>query len=105
MNLDDNFKLNCIRAYKGSEFLNPLIEAIDNKQNNALRWILESGLDDESLKITETLKDEGDMLIANSKISILKMRNEVYSQFMELLNNELDLAVNQTYIEQLKLNK
>jgi len=61
-----------------------LISAIENGRDNIVRYYLENAVDDPELYV-DHMVDEGDRVVANAKIHAHKQRQELYSEYMELL--------------------
>lgn len=67
-----------------------LISAIDNGHDSIVRYYLEQALEDAELYIGEKILDDGSRRIANAKINAHSVRQELYSEYMELLTQTLD---------------
>ncbi len=85
------FKVKCFNTLRYSNIdVSKLLAAMDAKNDTQVRYYLEDALDDELLYENSLLSDEGDRLVANSKINAHKQRLEIYSEFMESYISELD---------------
>jgi len=78
------FKLNCFNYLRHFMDIRLLMSAIDHGRDNVVRYYLEDALDDPELYV-DRIVDEGDRRVANSKIHAHKQRQELYSDYMELL--------------------
>jgi hypothetical protein len=80
----ETFKLNCFNYLRHFMDIRLLTAAIDNGRDNIVRYYLENALDDPELYV-DHIADEGDRRVANSKIHAHKQRQELYTEYMELL--------------------
>ena len=65
------------------------MSAIDNGHDNIVRYFIEQALDDPELYV-DHMVDDGDRKVANAKIHAHKVRQELYTEYMELLTKTLD---------------
>ena len=80
----EEFKLKCFNYLRHFMDIRLLISAIENGRDNIVRYYLENAVDDPELYV-DHMVDEGDRVVANAKIHAHKQRQELYSEYMELL--------------------
>ena len=83
------FKDKCFNYLRHFMDIRLLMNAINNGRDNVVRYYLEQALDDPTLYV-DNIIDDGDRKIANAKINAHAQRQELYSQYMELLTKTLD---------------
>ena len=67
-----------------------LMSAIDRNLDNVVRYIIEKTLEDSELFVTDQIQTGGVRKIAESKVHAYRIRQEIYSEYMELLMLTLD---------------
>tara|TARA_B100000768_G_C11265193_1_gene370713 strand:+ start:1581 stop:1892 length:312 start_codon:yes stop_codon:yes gene_type:complete len=83
------FKLNCFNYLRHFMDIRLLTSAMDHGRDNIVRYYLENALDDPELYVNH-MNDEGDRVVANAKINAYKQRQELYTDYMELLTKTED---------------
>jgi len=66
-----------------------LMTAIEHGRDSIVRYYLENALDDPELYV-DHMVDNGDRVVANAKIHAHAQRQELYTEYMELLTKTLD---------------
>ena len=85
----ETFKLNCFNYLRHFMDIRLLTSAMDHGRDNIVRYYLENALDDPELYVNH-MNDEGDRVVANAKINAHKQRQELYTDYMELLTKTED---------------
>ena len=80
----EEFKTKCFNYLRHFMDIRLLMSAIDNRRDNVVRYYLENALDDPELYV-DHMVDDGDRKVANAKIHAHKQRQELYTEYMELL--------------------
>ena len=80
----EEFKTKCFNYLRHFIDIRLLMSAIENGRDNIVRYYLENAVDDPELYV-DHMVDEGDRVVANAKIHAHKQRQELYSEYMELL--------------------
>ena len=86
----EEFKDKCFNNLRFFMDIRLLMSAIDSRRDNVVRYYLEQALEDPELYVNEHIEDDGSRKIANAKIYAHKVRQELYSEYMELLTKTLD---------------
>ena len=89
INYPEEFKLNCFNYLRHFMDIRLLTSAIDNNRDEVVRYYIEKALDDPELYV-DHMVDEGDRKVANAKIHAHAQRQELYTDYMELLTKTLD---------------
>lgn len=90
MNYSQEFQQKCYNVLRFTPQLMDLLNAFRENNHNKIRFCLEDALDDEELYIKDKVTDDGDRIVCNSKISAFKDRQEIYSEYMDMLVQHLD---------------
>lgn len=95
MNYTTEFKEKVFRVLRFATFVDipTLTKAMDNNQHTTVRLQLENGLDDPELYLKDKITDDGELIVANSKIHAYLDRRAIYSEFMEMYVQHLDELV------------
>mgnify|MGYP003138938366 CR=1 FL=1 len=80
----EEFKTKCFNYLRHFMDIRLLTSAIENGRDNIVRYYLENALDDPELYV-DHMADDGDRVVANAKIHAHKQRQELYTEYMELL--------------------
>jgi len=80
----EEFKTKCFNYLRHFMDIRLMMSAIDNGRDNIVRYYLENALDDKNLYV-DHIADEGERKVANAKIHAHKQRQELYTEYMELL--------------------
>ena len=86
----EEFRDKCFNNLRFFMDIRLLTSAIDNGHDNIVRYYLEQALEDAELYVGEKILDDGSRRIANAKINAYNVRQELYSEYMELLTQTLD---------------
>ena len=78
------FKAKCFNYLRHFMDIRLLTSAIDSGRDNIVRYYLENAIDDPELYV-DHMVDDGDRVVANAKIQAHKQRQELYTEYMELL--------------------
>lgn len=82
MNYSTEFKEKVFRVLRFTPFVSKTMKSMEDNNHNKVRLCLEEALDDKDLNLKEELKDDGDIIIHNSKLHTYNDRLEIYSDFM-----------------------
>jgi len=85
----EDFKTKCFNYLRHFMDIRLLMNAIDHGRDSIVRYYLEKALDDPELYVDHML-DDGDRKVANAKIHAHAQRQELYTEYMELLTKILD---------------
>ncbi len=100
LKFDGEFKNNVFKCFQENPRITDVLAALGRDDTNAIRQYLEEYMDQDDLKIDETLKDSGDMVIVNIKISKL---NEIKSLYSYLMDNYIKVIdENEKVLEKVK---
>ena len=80
----EEFKTKCFNFLRHFMDIRLLTSAIEHGRDNIVRYYLENALDDPELYV-DHMADDGDRVVANAKIHAHKQRQELYTEYMELL--------------------
>lgn len=80
----EEFKTKCFNYLRHFMDIRLLMSAIEHRRDNVVRYYLENALDDPELYV-DHMVDDGDRKVANAKIHAHKQRQELYTEYMELL--------------------
>ena len=83
------FKDNCFNYLRHFMDIRLLMNAIEHGRDSIVRYYLERALDDPELYV-DHMVDDGDRVVANAKIHAHAQRQELYTEYMELLTKTLD---------------
>ena len=84
------FREKCFNNLRYAMDIRLLMSAMDNGHDTIVRYYLEQMLDDPELYIDSEIVDDGERKIANAKLHAHAVRQELYSEFMELLITKTD---------------
>ena len=84
------FKEKCFNNLRFFMDIRLLTSAMDSGRDSIVRYFLEQALEDPELYINEHIQDDGSRRIANARIHAHKVRQELYTEYMELLTKTLD---------------
>lgn len=84
------FKEKCFNNLRFFMDIRLLMSALDSGRDSIVRYYLEQALEDPELYINEEIQDDGSRRIANARIHAHKVRQELYTEYMELLTKTID---------------
>lgn len=90
MTYSKEFKETCFKVFKFRDDLPRLLGALEKGNHLVVRYCLEDALDDSDLYVKDQVTDDGDLVVANSKIHAWKDRQALYSEFMDKYIKHLD---------------
>ena len=85
----EEFKTKCFNYLRHFMDIRLLTSAMDNRRDSVVRYYLEQALEDPELYV-DHMVDDGDRKVANAKIHAHAQRQELYTEYMELLTQTLD---------------
>ena len=85
----EEFKTKCFNYLRHFMDIRLLTSAIENRRDSVVRYYLEKALEDPELYV-DHMVDDGDRKVANAKIHAHAQRQELYTEYMELLTQTLD---------------
>ena len=85
----EEFKTKCFNYLRHFMDIRLLTSAIDNRRDSVVRYYLEQALEDPELYV-DHMVDDGDRKVANAKIHAHAQRQELHTEYMELLTQTLD---------------
>lgn len=85
----EEFKIKCFNYLRHFMDIRLLTSAMDNRRDSVVRYYLEQALEDPELYV-DHMVDDGDRKVANAKIHAHAQRQELYTEYMELLTQTLD---------------
>ena len=86
----EEFKEKCFNNLRFFMDIRLLMSAIDSGRDSVVRYYLEQAIEDPELYVNEHILDDGSRRIANARIHAHKVRQELYTEYMELLTKALD---------------
>ena len=85
----EDFKTKCFNYLRYFMDIRLLTSAMEHGRDEVVRYYLENALDDPELYV-DHMMDDGDRKVANAKIHAHAQRQELYTEYMELLTKTLD---------------
>jgi len=85
----DEFKMKCFNTYRFTGRLVKLMKAMEAGKHTVVRYILEEQLEDRHLYLPLN-QTKGEYIVKKERKNAYESRLEIYSEFMEKLNNHLD---------------